>query len=227
MSSKRISKKELKEDAFVSGAFEASHFIQEHLSKIIGSIVGVLLLLGLGWMYLNFRTETRADAAVAMFKAEGLYLNRQYALAASDFENIADDYSGTDQGNKSVYFAAESYFNAGDFDRAMELYNRFMDDNGRDEPLMVNVLVGIGACHEQFEEYSQAVESYNKALGSAPFEFQKIEVLSCLSRAYRLAGQQEEAIATLSRIIETYPDNPRNGEFIEIRAELQAAKQNG
>jgi tetratricopeptide (TPR) repeat protein len=227
MSSKRISKKELKEDAFVSGAFEASHFVQEHMSKIIGGIIGVLVLLGLGWMYVNFRTETQSDASVAMFKAEGLYLNRQYALAASDFENIADDYSGTNQAGKAVYFAADSYFKAGDFDRAMELFGRFVDDTGSDDPLMVNVLVGIGACHEQFEEYPKAIDTYTRALDSAPFEFQKIEVLSCLSRAYRLSGDNDQAIATLSQIIDTYPDNPRNGEFIEIRAELKAAKQAG
>lgn len=227
MSSKRISKKELKEDAFVSGAFEASHYVQEHLSKIIGGIIGVLVLMGLVWMYVNFRTETRADAAVAMFRAEGLYLNRQFTLAATDFENIADDYSGTVQGNKAVYFAADSYYNAGDYDRALELFSRFIGDNGSDEPLMVNVLVGIGACREQFEEYPQAIESYNQALESARFEFQKIEALSCISRAYRLSGDNEQAITTLSQIIDTYPDNPRNGEFIEIRAELRAAKQAG
>ncbi len=227
MGSKRISKKELKEDAFVSGAFEASHYIQEHLSKIIGGIIGGLVLMGLVWMYVNFRTETRADAAVAMFRTEGLYLNRQFSLAAVDFENIADDYSGTVQGNKAVYFAADSYYNAGDYDRALELFSRFIGDNGSDEPLMVNVLVGIGACREQFEEYPQAIESYNQALESALFEFQKIEVLSCISRAYRLSGDNEQAIATLNRIIDTYPDNPRNGEFIEIRAELRAANQAG
>ncbi len=223
MSRKRISKKELKEDAFVSGAFEASHYVQEHLGKIIGGIIGVLVLVGLSWMYVNFRAEASADAAVAMFKAEGLYLNRQYALAAADFENIADDYSGTDQGRKAVYFAADSYYNSGDYDRAMELFNRFSDDSDSDDPLMVNVLIGIGACHEQFEEYSQALDYYKRALESARFEFQKIEALSCLSRVYRLSGQNEEAIATLSRIIDDYPDNPRSGEFIEIRAELRAA----
>ncbi len=223
MSRKRISKKELKEDAFVSGAFEASHYVQEHLGKIIGGIIGVLVLVGLSWMYVNFRAEARADAAVAMFKAEGLYLNRQYALAAADFENIADDYSGTDQGRKAVYFAADSYYNSGDYDRAMELFNRFSDDSDSDEPLMVNVLIGIGACHEQFEEYSQAIDYYSRALESAQFDFQKIEALSCLSRAYRLTGQDEEAIVTLSRIIDNYPDNQRSGEFIEIRAELRAA----
>ncbi len=222
MSSKRISKKELKEDAFVSGAFEASHYVQEHLSKIIGGIIGVLVLMGLVWMYVNFRTETRADAAVAMFRAEGLYLNRQFTLAATDFENIADDYSGTLQGNKAVYFAADSYYNAGDYDRALELFSRFIGDNGSDEPLMVNVLVGIGACHEQFEEYPQALENYHRALELAEYDFQRVEILSSISRAHRQAGQSEQAIAMLDEIIESYPDDPRNGEFIEIRAELKA-----
>lgn len=225
MSSKRISKKELKEDAFVTGAFEASHYIQEHMGKIIGSIVGALVLAGVVWMYVNFRAETRAEASLAMFKAEGLYINGQYALAATDFEKLAEDYSGTEQGVKAVYFAADSYFNSGDYDRAMELYTRFRDDNSRKNPLMVNAIVGIGACHEQFDEFPQAVEAYREALGLAEFEFQKIEILAAISRTHRQAGQVDEAIAALNEIIDTWPDNPRSGEFIEIRAELQAAKQ--
>jgi tetratricopeptide (TPR) repeat protein len=225
MSRNRLSKKELKEDAFVQGAFEASHYIQEHMGKIVGSIIGVLVLVGVAWMYFNFRAETNAEAALAMFKAEGLYINGQYALAATDFENLAGDYSGTVQGKKAVYFAADCYFNSGDFDRAMELYTQFRDGNGRKDPLMVNALVGMGACHEQFEEFPQAVESYREALGLAEFEFQKVEILSAISRAHRLAGEVDQAIAALDEIIDTYPDNPRSGEFIEIRAELKAAQQ--
>lgn len=222
MSRKRLSKKELKEDAFVSGAFEASHYIQEHMSKIVGGIIAVLVLVGLGWMYVNFRAETRADAAVAMFRAEGMYLNRQYALAAADFEDIADDYSGTVHGNKALYFAADSYYNSGDYDRAMELFNEYLDENGADDPLGINCLVGIGACHEQFEEYPEALESYRSGLELSEYDFQKIEIMASISRVHRLTGDTEQAIAALDEIIEGYPDNRRNGEFIEIRAELKA-----
>ncbi|MBW7997634.1 MAG: tetratricopeptide repeat protein [Candidatus Glassbacteria bacterium] len=222
MSRKRISKKELKEDAFVSGAFEASHYIQEHTSKIIGGIIGVLVLSGLAWMYVNFRAETRSEAALTMFKAEGLFISNQFSLAAVDFENVADDYSGTEQGRKAVYFAADSYYNSGDYDRALELFNRYMDENGGDDPLLINCLVGIAACHEQFEEYPQALENYHRALELAEYDFQRVEILSSISRTHRQAGQAEQAIAMLDEIIESFPDDPRNGEFIEIRAELKA-----
>ena len=176
-------------------------------------------------MYINFRAETRADAALSMFKAEGLYVNQQYALAATDFENLAEDFSGTEQGRKAVYFAADCYFYSGDFDRAMEFYTRFRDDNSDSAPMMVNALVGIAACHEQFEEYPQAVETYRMALDMAEYDYQKIEILASISRVHRTAGQTNEAIATLNEIIDTWPENPRNGEFIQIRAELEAAKQ--
>ena len=222
MGRKRITKKQLKEDVFVTATFEASHYLQEHKNKIIGVSVAAVALVGLAWMFISHRTEQREQASLALFKAEVMYINGQFQLSATDFENLANEYSGTVEAEKALYLAGDSFFKSGDFDRALELFNRCREDMSSGDPLMVNVFTGIGACHEQQEDYAQAEQFYRQAERAAEYDFQKVETLSSLSRVLRLAGREAEAIDVLTSIIDQFPDNPRRGEFIELRAELRA-----
>ncbi|MFH1068926.1 MAG: tetratricopeptide repeat protein [Candidatus Glassbacteria bacterium] len=225
MTRKRITKKQLKEDAFVTAAFEAEHYLREHLGLIIGGVLGAVALVGLVWMFVNYRIDRRDQASLALFKAEVTYLNGQFAIAATDFENLANQYSGTLEAAKALYLAGDSFFKNGDMDRALEMFNRCREEMGSSDPLMVNLLTGIGACHEQLKEYDQAEQLYRQAEQAAEYDFQRVEVLSSLSRVLRLAGREAEAIDVLTSIIDRFPDSPRKGEFIELRAELQARSQ--
>jgi len=222
MGRKRISKKKLKEDAFVSTAFEAGHFIQENLTRIILSIVGVIALAGLVWLFVNYRLERAEAASLALFRAEALYLNAQYSLAAADFEKLAEDYSGTPEAEKAVFFAGDSYYKAGEYDQALKLFGQCRDMLPADHPLMVNCLVGLAATNEQLKNMDQAIEFYRQALETAVYDYQRIEIMKDCSRALSAVGRDEEAVELLERIITDYPDNPRTGEIIERKAELLA-----
>lgn len=222
MGRKRITKKQLKEDAFVSATFEAGHFIQEHLTKLILGTVGALALIGAVWLFINYRFERRQDASLAMFKAQGLYMNGQFALAASDFEKLISDYSGTEQARKALFFAGDSRFKAGEYDQALTHFQKCREEMSHADPLMLNCLVGLAATYEEQKNLQQAAETYREALEAAAYDYQKIEIMSDLSRVLAMDGRNDEALQVMDQIIKDYPDNPRTGEIIELRAELAA-----
>ena len=222
MSRKRITKKQLKEDAFVSATFEAGHFIQEHLTKLILGTVGVLALAGVVWLFINYRFERRQDASLAMFKAEGLYMNGQFALAAADFEKLIGDYSGTEQARKAEFFAGDSRFKAAEYDQALTHFQKCREEMSHADPLWINCLVGLAATYEEQKNLQQAVDTYREALQAATYDYQKIEIMSDLSRVLAMDGRNEEALQVMDQAIKDYPDNPRTGEIIELRAELVA-----
>ncbi|MEA1996520.1 MAG: tetratricopeptide repeat protein [Gemmatimonadota bacterium] len=222
MGRKRITKKQLKEDAFVSTAFEASHYIQENLTSIILSIVGVIALAGVVFLFINYRTQQANESALAMFKADGLYMNGQYALAAADFEKVAEDFSGSTVANKAVFFAGDSYYKAGEYEQALARFEQCREELSGDDPLMVNCLVGLAASYEGLENLEKAIELYREAIQAAEYDFQKIEISRTLSIALEAAGKNREAVETLDRIIQDYPDNSFSGEITELRAEFAA-----
>ncbi len=222
MGRKRITKKKLKEDAFVSATFEASHFVQEHLTRMIVGVVGALILVGLAWMYFNYRGERNNEADLAMFRAQNVYASRQYALAASDFERVAENYSGTAAGDKALFFAGDSYYNAGDLNQALTRFEECRDKLSNDDPLMLNAVIGQAAVYEQLEDLDKSIGFYTEALEMAHYDYQKVEIMDALSRVMAMAGRNEEALEVMDRVIEDYPDNPTTAIIIERKAELLA-----
>ncbi|MBN2289066.1 MAG: tetratricopeptide repeat protein [Candidatus Glassbacteria bacterium] len=222
MGRKRITKKKLKEDAFVSATFEAGHFIQENLTRLVMGVVGVLVLIAMVWMYFNYRREQVNEAELALFKAQGLYLNGQFALAASDFERVAEEYSGTAAGDKALFFAGDAHYNAGDLNQALTRFEECREKLAGDNPLMLNAVIGQAAVYEQMEDLDKAAAHYGEALKMAVYDYQKIEVMDALSRVLAMEGKNEEALEMMDRIIEDYPDNPRTGSIVERKAELLA-----
>ena len=222
MGRKRITKKKLKEDAFVSASFEAGHFVQEHLTRMIAGVVGFLILGGMVWMYINYRGERANEAGLALFKAQNIYMNGQYALAASDFERVAEDYSGTVAGDKAVFFAGESHYKAGDLNQALSYFEQCREKLSRDNPLLLNAVIGQAAAYEQLEDFDKSIEFYTEALEMADYDYQKLEIMDSLSRVMSMAGRNREALEVMDRIIENYPDSPITGLIIERKAELLA-----
>jgi len=222
MGKKRITKKKLKEDAFVSGAFEASHFVQEHLTRIILGVVGFLILVGMVWVYTNYRRERAGEAKLALFKAQSLYLNGQYALAASDFERVAEEFSGTVDADKAVFFSGDAHYKAGDLDLAQTRFEECREIFSRDDPLLLNAIIGLAAVYEELEQYDRSIEAYREAFELAAYDYQKLLIMDGMSRVMAMAGRNQEALEAMDWIIENYPDSPNTGTVIERKAELLA-----
>ncbi len=225
MTSKKITKRQLKEDAFVSAAFETGHFLRGNLNKLILGAVGVLVAVGAVWFYISYRQDRLQEASAALFKAQAIYLQGQYELAATDFEKVAEEYSGLDDGIKALFYAGESHFNAGDNEQALARFEQCLDKLGGNDPLAINCLVGMGAAYEQMKNPDQALESYRQAEQKARYDYQKLEIMHSEVRVLAGAGRNAEALELMDKMIEQYPDNPRIGQVRELRAELVAKAQ--
>ena len=81
-------------------------------------------------------------------------------------------------------------------------------------------------------EFSDAVHLYESLLSSYP-DYEKNDlVLYQLARAYEIAGQNEEALATLDRLVEEYPHTPhfeeahfRRGESLFVQQQYEEAER--
>lgn len=223
----KISKKQLKEDAFVSATFEAGHYLQEHMTQIIFGFVGVVVVIGVVWMVVNSRAERFEQSGLAYFRAQSLYINGQYALAASDFDRLSDEYSGTAHADKAIYFAGDSYYKSGQYDQALLRFESATENLSQDDLLYVNALVGEAAVYEQRENYDRALENLNNALDASTYDFQRIEILMATARVQNLQGNKDQAIATYDKIIEAYPDANLTMQAKELRAEIKASMVRG
>jgi TolA-binding protein len=222
MPTKRISKKHLKEDAFVSATFEVGHFLRENQTRLLLGAGGLFVTVFLVWFYFNYRTDRQQEASLALFKAEAVFMNGDFAVAAADFDKVTQDFSGTRPGEKAIFFAGDSYFKAGQYEQALSRFDDCRKELPQSDPLMVNCIVGQGAVQEQLGNRDKAIEFYNEALKRSKYEYQKVSIMTDLARALTAAGKDQEAIAVMDSLVARYPDNPQTQQVAETLAELKA-----
>jgi tetratricopeptide (TPR) repeat protein len=118
--------------------------------------------------------------------------------------------------------------------RAMENYRRFLELQNTDPKLRAEAMRRLGDLNldagemERMEKEltavdlqgGEAIKLYTTLLKAYPTYSRNDEVLYQLSRAYETTGQPEAALATLDRIVQSYPQSPQLDEVQFRRGEL-------
>ncbi|HET9765099.1 MAG TPA: tetratricopeptide repeat protein, partial [Casimicrobiaceae bacterium] len=118
--------------------------------------------------------------------------------------------------------------------RAMENYRRFLELQNTDPKLRAEAMRRLGDLNldagemERMEKEltavdlqgGEAIKLYSTLLKAYPDYARNDQVLYQLSRAYETTGQPDAALATLDRIVQTYPNSPQLDEVQFRRGEL-------
>jgi tetratricopeptide (TPR) repeat protein len=123
---------------------------------------------------------------------------------------------------------------SGNSTRAMENYQRFLALQNTDPKLRAEAMRRLGDLNldagemERLEKEvttidlqgGEAIKLYTTLLKAYPNYARNDQVLYQLSRAYETTGQSDAALATLDRIVQSYPDSPQLDEVQFRRGEL-------
>jgi cellulose synthase operon protein C len=123
---------------------------------------------------------------------------------------------------------------SGSSTRAMENYQRFLELQNTDPKLRAEAMRRLGDLNldagemERLEKEvtavdmqgGEAIKLYTTLLKAYPDYARNDQVLYQLSRAYETTGQSDAALATLDRIVQSYPQSPQIDEVQFRRGEL-------
>ncbi len=213
MPKKKISRKELlkTEDEFITFSTRALQFIMTHKVRIAYGVGGLLVLVILfsGFRYFSLKGENKASALLDQgLEQYQTVLDQKDAVQAyqkvkSDFNNLLDKYSGKKSGKLARISFAHICLNAGEYDRAIELYRRALEDFDGDLSLRDLLLSGLAHSFAGKKDYSAAA-SYLEEIVSAPDSILKDEALFHLGRIYAAMGNDEKSRDAFSRIVNEY-----------------------
>jgi len=204
---KRITKKHLKEDKFVTYVFKFNDYFRREWKKLSYIGMGIVAVIVIIFMFINSRRKAELRASAELARAEISYLNEDYDRAIQDLARIDNIYKGTKSAGISVFYLANSYFNMGNYEKAEETYKRYLGEYDDDPMLHASSLAGIAATYEEREMYDRAVEYYKKAAADYPKLFTAAENLINAARCLKLEGKKEEAKILLDRVLEEYPES--------------------
>ena len=207
---KKISKRELKEDALITTYVKATTFYETHKKNIRMGLIAVLVIAAGSFFYVKNRNADNEKAMTDLANVFHLYDNGQFQIAIDGLpernvpglKSIVENYGGTNSGNMARFYLANAYFQTGKYDEAREAFEDF---SATEQILEVSRLSGIAGCYEAKGEYKEAAENYEKAGTKYAKDISAAENLSHAASNYALAGEKEKALDLYKKLKKNYP----------------------
>lgn len=207
---KKISKKELKEDALISTYVKATSWYEENKRAVSIGLTVVAVIVVAAVVFINNRKANNTKATTDLAKVSPFYDNGQYQVAIDGvpeknipgLKSIADNYGSTGSGNMARFYLASAYFQLRQYDQALK---EFKDFSPADPILDVSRLAGIAACYEAQGKHLDAGEQFEKAFVRNSKDVSAAENLNNAARNYALGGQKEKALELYRRLKKDYP----------------------
>ena len=206
MKGRKLTKREMKEDAFVTFAFRASDFIKKHRGKVIAG-VATAILAGASYTYITSSRTGAAEAASEQLLAGMIQQRREnYTGAVAAYEGVLSRFSGTPSGKLALLYLGHARYELKQYDVAAEAYERYLGREKRDRLTMSHAKRGLAACRENTDRFQEAAELYEQTARQLDEGAAVPEDLMAAARCWKLAGRPEKAVEILQEIIDSYPD---------------------
>lgn len=225
---KKLTQEELEQDPLLQSYAKVQNFYLQNKNTIIWAGVAVILLIALsfGYYYYSSQQETRAQELMGM--AETYYLNGDYqsALMGSEeeftvgFEQIINNYSGTDAANLARYYAAVCEYKLGNTQQALSYINSYEFPEGimGVAPLSFKgvLLTEVGNHEEAAQTYVEAAEmDMNES--TTPYNYLEA------ANAFQDAGNMEQAREYAQRIVDDYPNSSQVADAKRLLGKIVAS----
>ncbi|MBF0118315.1 MAG: tetratricopeptide repeat protein [Desulfobacterales bacterium] len=116
-----------------------------------------------------------------------------------DFQTVLDKYSNTSSGKFAKINYASICYNANNYDNAIDLYKKALDDFNQYPELKQLILNSLGYCYEGKKEYKTALEYFEK-VSSEPDSILKDEAFFNMGRIYALMKDEEKSLSAFQKI---------------------------
>lgn len=195
------------------GALEAisksETYIRNNRKKIVIVAVAVLAVIAAisAYHYL-YKKPLVSKAEAAIFKAEEAFGVDSFALALNGngadivgFLDIIKKYGSTPSGNLAQAYAGISYYNLGEYDKAITHLKKFKSKDTMANPSIYGL---IGDCYVDMDKTAEAVKYFEEAAKRADNDLLSPIYLIKAGIAYEALGEIEKAKTSYQAIIDKY-----------------------
>ncbi len=204
---KRISKRQIKEDKFVTLYLKAVDFFKQHSSKVTIGLIAAAAIIVLIFFFIQSKKEAELNASEQLAKANTEIARGELQQAVDILSNMSENYSGTRSASNGVYLLAYTYFQKGEYENAITSFRKYLDDYADDPILSSAAFSGLGACFEQQGKFLEAAQSYEKGANKFADHYNAPQQFMDAGRCYKLENRVADARKCYQTVIEKYPDS--------------------
>lgn len=221
----KLKKEELEQDLLIEYSSRVMHFYENNKAAVFGGAIAIVLAIGLFVAYFIYSANQEQEATnlLGIAEQELLQGNYQEALNGNEedftlgFVQIANNYSGTDAGNLAHYYSAISEYELGNYEDALIYIQEYEVPEGilgvSPISMHANILIGLERYEEAAEKYEEAA-SWDENNSTTPYNLYKA------AEAYHEAGDTQQAMNLLDRIIDEYPNSQQIAQAERLKGRL-------
>ena len=165
---KKLSRKEIKEDALVTFYYKTVGLYEKHKQNFIIGGVAVIVLAAASFFYTQQRNSNNEKANIELSRViplfdSGMFLESIEGNPQSKvigLKKIVADYGNSENGEIAKVYLAHAYYYLGKVDEALKNYD---DYSGSNELFKSAAFAGEAACYESKNDFDKAAELYRKA----------------------------------------------------------------
>jgi len=212
-------------EAVESALSKTEQYIEDNQKSLTIIIAAIIIIVG---GYQKFYVAPKETEAVKeMFVAEQYFAKDSFNLALNGdgnypgFLDIIDDYSVTNAGNLSNYYAGISYLRLGQFEKAID----YLEDYDGEDVMIAPIAKGaIGDAYMELGNDKDAISNYVKATEINNNEFTTPIYLMKAAMVYEKTNDYKKASELYEKIIKEYN---KSGEARKAEKYLTRAKLKG
>jgi len=181
---------------------------QKQLLLILGGIVLVIVIFS-GIMFSFKKSENIASdlvAAAAITYAKANDPVKGFQAVTADFEMVFSEYSNTSAGKMGKVKFAKICFDAGEYDRAFELYKEALEIFKNEAGMKNFLLASLGHVSQARNEIETA-KSYFLEIETGASDLLKDEARFALAGIYEASNDQTSSLAMYEKIVRDHENS--------------------
>ncbi|WDP92115.1 MAG: tetratricopeptide repeat protein [Desulfobacter sp.] len=203
-------KKELEQmDPFQDALVKGLSYASEH-KKQIGLIIGAVVVVCVVFSTIIYsfkrsevqasRLSAKAVAAYGNVYAQDRNPQKGFEAVKDDFQAVLDEYANTSAGRMAMVTFAKICFDAGEYDKAYELYSQALSDMGDDAGMENFFLSALGNL-SQLKKDREKAKSYYLRIENGASNLLKDEARFALALIYEAENDMAASLKMYEKIV--------------------------
>jgi tetratricopeptide (TPR) repeat protein len=176
MGAAKLDKRDLEQtDAFQEAFGKFMDFARENRQKlyVAAGALALVIVLGAGYLFYSASYEKDAgklyfDARLKAMRTDPTGMGSAGAEVVRAYTDLVEKYPSSDAAQGARYELGGLYFEAGEYDRSIQVYGAFIDNASKKDIRTVYARFGIGYAYEAKKEYDKALETFTRVVESKP-----------------------------------------------------------
>ena len=196
---KRLKKRDLKEDQFVTKTFQVAGYMQHNRTQVILGVAGVVVLIVVVLLFARFRASSSMSTNAILSQGVGMYQSGDYQNAAFRLSTFLQSHSGHSDAGYAALLCGDSNFYLNRWDEADRYYRIAVEKTSPDSDFHYSARFGLAAVEEGRGKPIEAAGLYEKLATTQEDAGRKAHILFAALRCSFTGGDAARATGLLDR----------------------------